>query len=215
MEEALLDLTGNTWERGMYAGRTEQPFPGGSHAAPPWSRSGGSDRYMRAVGQLTGVSSPIVWNPFVFSVTWSVHALDLIQETRVGPTRISEYGGGRITFHTDGPSELPDYGAHPPNATSPVDFEDGFSVFLDALLGDVLLTFDEESGQGTVVATVRFVGGDAYSLLPDPQGWVLTASLQRGSPPGYSFRIDGGIFRDEDATGVEARSWALSKARYR
>jgi hypothetical protein len=214
-EEALIDLVGNSWERGMYAARAERPFPDAGRSTAPSPRSGGSDRTMKAVGELTRARDPLLWSPFAFSVSWSLRGLDLLRDRREGDTRVSEYTGGRITFHTDGPSELPQYGTHPPNATAPAEFEDGFSVYLDALLSDVRLTFDEESGLGTFQGNVRFVGGDALSLLPDPSGWALIASLERGSPPGYSFWITGGIFRDESATGVESRSWAISKARFR
>jgi hypothetical protein len=164
---------------------------------------------------LTAASDPLVWSPFAFSVSWSLTDLLLVREVREGSTRVSEYAGGRITFHSDAPSELPVYGTYPPNATVPAEFEDGYSVYLDGVLSDVRLTLDETSGLGTLGGKVRFVGGDVFPLLSDPSGWALVVTLQRGGPIGYSFLMDGSIVRDESTTGVEPRSWAISKAHFR
>jgi hypothetical protein len=215
-DEPLLQFLGNSWERGMYAGRTEGalPDPGRSDAGPA-PRGEGSGRQMSAVGELTGVATPLVWNPLAFSVSWSLKGLGLVRERRIGATRVSEYDGGRIAFYADAPAASIRYGTNPPNSTVPAEFEDGYSVYLEGFLRDVRLTFDEATGLGTLDGRVRFVGGDAFRLLEHPAGWILRASLRRGSPVGYSFQIAGSLARDGGATSVEPRSWATVKGRFR
>jgi hypothetical protein len=214
-DDVLLDLTGNTWERGLYTVRVSQPLMDDDHSAGPSPRGSDSGRSMSAVGVLTSASDPLVWNPFAFSVSWSLKDLELVHEIREGATRISDYAGGRITLVSDAPSEVPMYGTYPPNATSPTEFEDGYSTYLDGVLSNVRLTFDSTSGLGTLEGSVVFVGGGMLTLLPDPSGWVLAVTLQHGSPNGYSFQMAGSILRDEGTTARESQSWASSKARFR
>jgi hypothetical protein len=214
-DDVLLDLTGNTWERGLYAVRVSRPLGDEDPPPAPSPRDDDSGRSLSAVGMLTSVSDPLVWNPFAFSVSWSLKDLELVHEVREGPTRISEYAGGRLTLFSDAPSEVPMYGTHPPNATSPAEFEDGYSTYLDGVLTNVRLTFDATSGLGTLDGDVHFVGGAMLTLLPDPSGWVLAVTLQSGSPIGYSFQMQGSVFRNDGTTAREARSWASSKARFR
>jgi hypothetical protein len=215
-DDPLLQFNGNSWERGLYAHRTVGLLPDTDHSASgPDARAGGSSRQMHAVGELTEVASPLMWNPLAFSVSWSLGGLELVRERRLGTLRISEFSGGRLAFYADSPSALPHYGVDPPNATAPAEFEDGFSVYLDARLSDVVLTFDEARGVGSLRAKVRFVGGDALRLIQNPANWLLHADLRRGSPSGYAFQVLATLVRDGNTTAVEPTSWATVKERFR
>jgi hypothetical protein len=215
-DDPLLQFQGHSWERGLRAQRTEAVLPDADRSgAEPLGRAEGPGLHLYAVGELTGVANPLVWNPLAFSVSWSMGGLDLVRERHQGTTRIAEFSGGRITFFTDSPFASPRYGTNPPNATAPAEFEDGYSVYLDGRLSEVRLTFDERRGLGTLVGKVRFVGGDAHRLLQNPSNWIFSADLRRGSPSGYSFQILGTLVRDGTTTGVERTTWASVKELFR
>jgi hypothetical protein len=214
-DEPLLHFAGNSWERGLYADRTERPFDDDRPQAGPRPRAVRSDRHLSAVGELTAVANPLVWNPQAFSVSWYLRDLKLVADRREGASRVSEYAGGRVTFYADSPGALPVYGIHPPNETVPATFKDGFSVYLDGLVTSFEFSFDETSGLGTFTGTVSFVGGDAYPLLDEPSDWVVTGDMRRGGPSGYSFQLSGGFSQGGDTTTIDAESWTAVKDRYR
>ena len=170
---------------------------------------------MSAVGELTAVAAPLVWNPQAFSISWHLRDLELVADRRHDTSRVSRYEGGHITFYADLPSVTPVYGTYPPNETAPADFADGFSVYLDGLVTNLDLAFDEIEGTGEIRGTVTFVGGDAFPLLSDPGDWELVAEIRRGGPVGYAFRLSGCVAKEGIPTTVEPDSWTGVKERYR
>lgn len=214
-ETPLLDLAGNSWERGIYAHPSTRPFDDDRPASGLRDRPSGPQRTMSAVGELTAVAAPLVWNPQAFSISWHLRDLELVSDRRHDTARVSRYDRGRITFYADLPSVTPSYGTYPPNETAPADFADGFSVYLDGLVTNLELAFDETEGTGEIRGAVTFVGGDAFPLLSDPGNWELVAEIRRGGPVGYAFRLSGGVAKDGIPTAVEPESWTGVKGRYR
>ena len=211
---SLLELAGNAWEEGLHVERLAVPFPGVDRPRGREDRAP-SPRRLSAVGELVSVQSPLVWDPSVFSLTWYVRDLDLVEERRVAGTRLAKFAGGRFTIYADNPSEIREYGTRPPNATVPSTFADGFATYLDGEFTSFDLTLNEVSGLGTIEAGLAFTGGSALPWVEDPDNWRFEASIRRGAPMGYAFQVSGGFLQKDPTTATRASSWGNVKARYR
>jgi hypothetical protein len=211
----LLDVLGYVWEEGMHVERAVVPFPDVDHPRMPEARPARAVRRLSAVGELVSVESPLMWDPRVFSLSWYLRDLELVEERFVGDTRIASFAGGRFSIHADGPYEPFEYGTRPPNESVPSTFSDGFATYLDGRFDRFVLTFDTATGLGTIEAAIAFTGGTALPWVDDPEDWRFDAVARRGAPMGYAFQVSGGFLQKGTTTAARASSWGSVKARYR
>jgi len=210
-----LELTGHGWEDGMHVERRALPFPDDARPTVE-ERAAPTSRKLSAVGEVVSVQAPLVWDPGVFSLSWYVRELELVEERRVSGVRVARFSGGRFTIYVDGPYEPTEYGTHPPNETVPSTFSDGFATYLDGIFKSFELTFQEASGFGTIEAVLAFTGGTALPWIEDPESWRFDATIRRGAPMGYSFQLSRGFLdKGDPTTTARSSSWGSVKARYR
>ncbi len=193
--ETILFTAGNAWETGGL----------------PTSEPGDE---LQAVGLLTDIRLPLVWNTASYSYTWYLRGLLSTGETLNGTTHIATYSGGTITFYVDSKPSNHDYGVNPPNATSPSTFTDGISTYLEGSFEEFTLTLNEATSQGAFTGTITFTGGDVFGLLTSPTGWTFGSNLSGFSPEGYDLEVNGEVFL-QGPSSVDETSWGGIKGLYR
>lgn len=193
--QTILHTSGNSWETGGF----------------PTSEIG--DEF-QAVGILTDIGAPLLWNTSLYSYTWYLRGAISLGESINGTTHIANYAGGQLTFYVDALPTNHDYGANPPNATSPSTFTDGFSTYLDATVGELTVTWDEITGTGSMLGTVTFVGGDLFPMLSDPAGWTFGSNIAGFSPDGYDLELNGQVFV-QGPSAIDESTWGSIKSLYR
>jgi len=194
-DTTILYTAGNAWETGGF----------------PTSDPGDE---LQAVGILTDIRLPLVWNTSLYSYTWFIRDLVSTGETLNGTTHIATYSGGLITFYVDTKPSNHDYGVNPPSATVPSTFTDGISTYLEGSFDDFTLTWNEATAQGGFTGTITFTGGDVFGLLSSPTGWTFGANIGGFSPEGYDLEVNGQVFV-EGPSATDASSWGAIKGLYR
>ncbi len=194
-QHTILFMQGNAWETGGF----------------PTSEIGDE---LQAVGILTDIDAPLVWNTAQYSYTWWIRGLISTGESVNGTIHMATYTGGQFTIYVDGLPSNHDYGTNPPNATVPSTFTDGTSTYLDGTFSGFTLTLNEVTGNGSFVGDLLFTGGDVFPLLDDPGGWTFGANISGFSPEGYDLEINGQVFL-QGPSSVEPSSWGGIKGMYR
>ncbi len=193
--QTILFTLGNAWETGGF----------------PTSEIGDE---LQAVGLLTDIEDPLVWNTALYSYTWWIRGLVSGGESINGTTHIVTYTGGQLTIYVDGLPSNHDYGVNPPNATVPSTFTDGISTYLDGTFGELTLVLNEETSTGSFTGDLTFTGGDVFPLLESPIGWTFGANIAGFSPDGYDLEINGQVFL-QGPSAVEPSTWGGIKSLYR
>lgn len=193
--ETVLYTAGNAWETGGF----------------PTSDTGDE---LQAVGILTNIGNPLVWNTVLYSYTWYMRGLISVGESMNGTTHIATYTGGQITFYVDSKPSNHDYGTNPPNVTSPSTFQDGLSTYLDGVFTDFTMTWTQGTGTGSFTGELEFTGGDVFPLLTNATGWTFGGTIAGFSPVGYDLEVNGQVFI-QGPSGTDEATWGSIKNLYR
>ncbi len=193
-DDQILHMAGEAWEDGGF---------------PPSS----SGDMFHAVGILTSIENPLVWDPSSFAYTWYMRDLVSLGATVFGTTHIVSYSGGSLTIYIDNLPLNHVYGINPPNATSPSTFTDGISTYLDGYFTSFSLTFNSATANGTFAGQLNFTGGDVFPLLNATDGWTFGSNIAGFSPEGYDLELNGDVFLL--VVSVEEESWGGIKSLYR
>jgi hypothetical protein len=194
-QHSILFTQGNAWETGGF----------------PTSEIGDE---LQAVGILTDIDTPLVWNTALYSYTWWIRGLISTGESVNGQTHMATYTGGEFTIYVDTLPSNHDYGTNPPNATVPSTFTDGTSTYLEGTFTGFTLTHNDVTATGGFTGELVFTGGDVFPLLENPGGWTFGANISGFSPDGYDLEINGQVFL-QGPSPVETSSWGGIKGMYR
>lgn len=193
-DEQILHMSGEAWEDGGF---------------PP-SVSGDM---LSAVGVLTDIENPLVWDTDSYAYTWYMRDLVSLGATVFGTTHIVSYSGGFLTIYVDWLPSNHDYGVNPPNATAPATFIDGISTYLDGYFVSFSLNFNSATANGSFSGQLNFTGGDVFGLLNATDGWTFGSNIAGFSPEGYDLELNGSVYLQ--VVGVEQETWAGIKSLYR
>jgi hypothetical protein len=193
-DDQILHMAGEAWEDGAF---------------PP-SESG--DMF-QALGVLTDIENPLVWDTETYVYTWYMRDLVSLGATVFGTTHMVSYSGGFLTIYIDWLPSNHDYGIDPPNATAPGTFTDGISTYLDGYFTSFNLTFNTVTANGSFSGQLNFTGGDVYELLNATDGWTFGSNIAGFSPQGYDLELNGDVFLQ--VVSVEEESWGGIKSLYR
>jgi hypothetical protein len=172
-----------------------------------------------SLGEVPGLFAPLVPDQVNNEYTYHIFGLTPTGSIPVGPFVIVNYGPGTIQVYEDSNTlGTPfDYGANPPNATSPSSFTDG-TLFLEGALTGFQFVFNTTSNSGSFEAAFEVTGGSQFANIPANQrlGWTFAGATANSLevPEGYLHQVDGQIFLDRPVPAQET-SWGKIKASYR
>lgn len=172
-----------------------------------------------SLGDVPGLFAPLVSDQVNNEYTYHIYGLSPVSITPVGPFMIVNYGPGAIDVWEDSRASgtAADFGANPPNATSPGTFTDGTLILQGALSG-FQFVFNTNSNSGSFEAGLTVTGGSQLGNIPANQrvGWTFAGatanSLER--PAGYQHQVDGQIFLERPVPATST-TWGKIKASYR
>ena len=167
------------------------------------------------VAQLTGLTSPLQWDPA--NNQYTLYLGGLISEGQIEPDPnniVVTYHSGMIGLYEDAfaTGTLAEPGENPPNATSPATYIDS-DEYLMGDTNEFRVFYNTQFNSGAFEANVTFTGGGHLGDLgPQTTGYTFGGMFQFGYPLGYDLQWDGQILLDPVA--VEPTTWGAVKSAF-